>query len=401
MTRLVSRTGLGPLTGIDRVERRYLDHVLTIDAPIFGLCRLATGMALLDRAGLQGLVLRLDGGVPWGAPDIAARLSRSLNPARRRAEADLRRLALRHGWRGRGERQLARLLPAGTLYLNIGHANLFERTVRVLRRVPGLTLAVMIHDAIPLDHPDWQRPGTVDSFAAKLAVAARHADRILVISGETEEAVRRHMGAIGRVPETIRAPLGVVAPTPDPSELPPDLPPKGAYFVALGTIEPRKNHALLLDIWDEMAPRLGADCPTLVVAGRRGWRCEDVFARLDRARAEGRPVIEAPGLTDGAVAVLLQGSNGLLFPSRAEGFGLPPAESALLDVPVVSSPLPSVRETLGNIPIYASPGDMYLWTTIIERLATAGGHGTGTGAAKRPTGIPTWQDHFNTVFTNL
>jgi glycosyltransferase involved in cell wall biosynthesis len=401
VTRLVSRVGLGAATGIDRVERAYLDNILSRAGLVFGLCRLASGLALLDRGGLTALAARLDGRVRWGGPDLVARLSRSLPPARRGAEADVRRLAMPQTFRGRGDAALARRLPAGTLYLNTGHANLAPATVAMLRRVEGLEIAVLIHDTIPLDFAQYQRPGTVERFGDKLRLAAEAADWVIANSRDTADRLRHHMGRAGRVPRIVVAHLGVTAPPVAPEDLPPGLPPAQPYFVALGTIEPRKNHALLLDAWEEMARESRSTCPFLVIAGRRGWNNAALFARLDASPLRGDRIVEAPGLSDGAVGALLAGAAGLLFPSHAEGFGLPPAEAALLGTPVVAAPLPVLREFLGNIPVYADTAEMYLWITTIRQLAGAGAGNPGTGAGKRPAGIPTWQEHFNTVFTRL
>ncbi|MDT9702392.1 glycosyltransferase, partial [Streptomyces sp. P17] len=89
-------------------------------------------------------------------------------------------------------------------------------------------------------------------------------------------------------------------------------------FVTLGTIEPRKNHALLLDVWDSLPPPR----PQLVVIGRRGWADQALFARI----AATPDVAEFNTLDDGQVAAVLTGAQALLMPSFAEGFGLPLTE---------------------------------------------------------------------------
>jgi hypothetical protein len=101
LTRLVSRAGRVP-TGVDRVERAYLDRMLGEQAAVFALVRTTLGFALLDRAGMHGLQARFAGRQAWGAADAMGRLQRGLPGARRKAEADVRRLAI------------ARCLPAFT-----------------------------------------------------------------------------------------------------------------------------------------------------------------------------------------------------------------------------------------------------------------------------------------------
>ena len=83
------------------------------------------------------------------------------------------------------------------------------------------------------------------------------------------------------------------------------------------------------------ATRPEADVPRLILAGSRGWANAEVFRRLDSLPFVGQTVLECPGLTDGAIAALMAGATALLFPSHAEGFGLPPVEAAAAGLPVI------------------------------------------------------------------
>ena len=399
LSRLVSRAGRGPLTGIDRVERAYLDHLLAQDAPFFAVVRSSLGYVLLDRKGAAGLAARLQGGEPWGEPDPLSRLFLKADPPRRRAESDLRRLALARTGRGGLGRMLAAHLPANTAYLNVGHSNLQPVLFEAVHALPGGRISVLIHDTIPLDHPEFQRPGTVENFAARLRWTSQNADLIIYNSHKTRTDAERHFREWGRVPPGMVAHLGIDPPRPDPSALPDWLDLARPYFVTVGTIEPRKNHAVLLDLWEAMAadPPSGG-MPALYIVGRRGWRNEALFARLDNSPIMGCDVFELGGLGDGAMAALLQGARALLFPSLDEGFGLPPCEAAALGVRVVLNEAPVYREILGNIPIYAPAVDMYSWWNTIRPLVeqNEAGQSRGTGAAS-PAKLPDWQDHFNLV----
>ncbi|MEO0380334.1 MAG: glycosyltransferase, partial [Pseudomonadota bacterium] len=174
----------------------------------------------------------------------------------------------------------------------------------------------------------------------------------------------------------------------NPAEVPTGTTERTPYFVCIGTIEPRKNHAFLLDIWDEM----GEQAPGLVIAGARGWKNEEVFDRLDALPANG-PICEAAGLSDGALAALVEQSAGVLFPSHAEGFGLPATEAAACGVPIIVNDLQVLRELLGDIPIYACVSDRYLWINKINELA-----GVRPNARRQqPFVPPTWDAHFKTV----
>jgi len=181
-------------------------------------------------------------------------------------------------------------------------------------------------------------------------------------------------------------------PRPEPDLLPPGLDLTRPYYVTIGTIEPRKNHALLLDVWDKLAARLPASAmPRLFILGHRGWADAALFARLDAA---GGLVRTLPDLPDGAVAALLAGAEALLFPSLAEGYGLPPLEAMALNVPVICAALAVFRETLGDYPVYLDATNSYSWLETIAKNMTAG---EGRGENRQARKVPGWADHFNVV----
>lgn len=136
--------------------------------------------------------------------------------------------------------------------------------------------------------------------------------------------------------------------------------------MTVSTIEPRKNHTLLLDIWENLGP----DAPELHICGGRGWNNKEVFDRL-ASLPTGSQVFERNELNDSSLAAHVQASQGLLFPSHAEGFGLPLVEAAALGVPILCNDLEVLRETLGDIPVYAKVSDSYLWDKIVKELALA------------------------------
>lgn len=385
LTRLVSRLGRGPMTGIDRVEAAWAAHLLTLEKPAFALIRSAAGFLLLNRAGMAGL---LTGPLP-ARGDLISRLGHRNDPLRARAETLARGLAIARCLPGGLGRMLRRHLPGGVSYVNVGHANLSDRTLAALRRA-GVTVTVLVHDVIPLDHPEFARPGTVEPFRRKLAAVAAHADRVIHITADARNRTEAQMARLGRVPPGIVAPIGVTPPRPDPSALPPGLDLSAPYFVALGTIEPRKNLGLLLDAWAHLNP-----APRLFILGNRGWASEALLARLDVLPPDG-PIRVLSGLPDGAVAALVAGARSLLFPSLAEGFGLPPLEAAALGTPVIAGDLAVTTELMGDYPVYLSLTDSYSW---VETIARQAGEPFGAGLQGAGVKIPRWEDHFKIVLS--
>lgn len=388
VTRLVSRAGQGAHTGIDRVEHAYLKRLLGDEGPLFGLLRSALGYLLLDRAGLE----RLARGAPWGAPDLFGRVAWRNAPDRAAAEATLRRIAIAR-CRPRGLGQMLGQLPAGLSYLNTGHTNLTGRTLSALKAA-GAQVTVLVHDTIPLDHPEFTRAGIPDRFAAKLRAVSARADLVICSSQAVAADVTGHMGVMGRVPPLHVAPLGVEVPRPDATALPPGFDLTRPWFVAVGTIEPRKNLSVLLDAWEILADLMPPEeLPRLILAGRRGW-CDRAF--FDRLDATGPEIVEAPNLPDPALFALVQGARATLFPSLAEGFGLPPLESMALNTPVAVTDLPVYRETLGDFAVYLTGADAYSWVNYVQQCTGAQTGRTRDGVAERPR-VPTWDGHFSSV----
>ena len=387
VTRLLRRAGR-VWTGVDRVELAYLEELIEGADPVWGLARTPLGYVLLDRVGLIGFHRRLTGAAQTSSPDILSRIQRGMHDSARRLLTDIRKLAVArcipHGL----GRMLRHHLPAGTAYLNIGHSNLSQRVLAAVGTVPDAQITVLIHDVIPLDYPEYQRAGTVEVFEQKLRRVRAHADLVIYNSADTQHRTERQMAAWGSVPAGIVAHLGTMPILPDVDEVPENAAPPAPYFITVGTIEPRKNHALLLDIWEQM----GAEAPHLLICGSRGWNNEAVFARLDSLPADTR-VHEVSGLSDGALAALVQGAHGLLFPSHAEGFGLPAVEALQLGTPVMCSNIATFREVLAHNAVYIDDSDGKMWEkTIVDW-------------SKRPRdtlrihdfNALTWAEHFKVV----
>jgi glycosyltransferase involved in cell wall biosynthesis len=388
ITRSVSRVGGGPLTGIDRVEKAVLTGLLSRAIPLQGLCRTAGGFALLPETAVARLAARLDGAEAWGRPDMIGRLSLRLRPERRAAESDVRRFAAAAARTADLASLFGRHLRPGTVYLNVGHANLSPEVLTALRAVPGAEVSVMLHDVIPLRLPWTQRAGATSRFGEKLSAVARHADTVFCPSAAEAAHLAPALAARGWSDSVVHAPPGIDIVVPDERASRPSAP----YFVAVGTIEPRKNIAMLLDLWEGMAAsRPPAALPRLVLIGRRGWETARFFRRLDALKAR-LPITEHSDLGDGARAAIVAGAQALLHPSFAEGYGLPPLEALSLGVTPVCAPLPVYRETMASAAVYADAADLYHWERVIGDMASARGAGRRSGWR-----APVWDTFFNSV----
>lgn len=122
---------------------------------------------------------------------------------------------------------------------------------------------------------------------------------------------------------------------------PPVFQPSSRRFAIVGTIEPRKNHTIVLDAFESLWSQ-GVNVE-LVLAGSMGWVAEEVRQRITRLQHEQPRFRWANSLADDALADLIRSCRATIYPAISEGYGLPPVESLALGVPViVAEQLPSV-----------------------------------------------------------
>lgn len=153
-------------------------------------------------------------------------------------------------------------------------------------------------------------------------------------------------------------PLGVTRP---PADAPGDahegrrLANAERYFLALGTVEPRKGLPTLVAAFDEVVATHGD--VRLVIAGPDGWGSTALEAALARHRGAAGRTVRLGWLDEGDRAHLLRGATALAYPSIYEGFGLPPLEAMAEGVPVLSTTAGSLPEVLGDGALLVAPED--------------------------------------------
>ena len=376
-------------SGIDRVEMAYAQRWLSRPP---GHCTFVAqaptgGFAAVPRPAVAALLEAIEAG--WeGVPGARREAWNAALPI-------LAGLGL-----GAGRRALRDALAASnragrrSVFLLVSHRALDRAAAIAPLRRAGAAFVPFVHDLIPLSHPEYARPPQVRRHAARVSTVAALADGVVVNSAATAASLRAELAARG-----LPAPAAVaVAPLGLHARCTPAAPPAEPYFVCLGTIEPRKNHLLLLHLWRDLAARFGGAAPRLLLIGRRGWENENILDLLDRCAALRGLVRECGAPGDAEVASLLAGSRALLFPSFAEGYGLPLAEALALGVPALCSDLPALREVGGAVPDYLDPLDGAAWRRAVLDYADPASAARAAQLARlsawRP---PDWDAHFATV----
>lgn len=384
LSRLLSRIAHPTPTGVDRCEMAYARALLNIlpkDQLKFGAVHpLGVYGRLSHRAVLRFLNLTEE---RWESRGFKSAWERRRFIATTLTSLRPRRIRSEHGKR--------------RVYLLASHSNLTRPKLvqRILDREQA-AMVCLVHDLIPLQFPEYARADGVAKHGLRMKTVMAYADGIITNSHATMAALspwldqsnHRHDVAVAYLGTHV----GVAGPVDQSIESRP-------YYACIGTIEPRKNHLLLLNLWRKMATERGAiNIPKLVIIGRRGWENEQVVDMLERCAVLRNCVEEHNNLSDDGVAKMLMGSRALLMPSFAEGYGMPVCEALALGVPVICSDLPSLREAGGGVPDYLAPLDGPAWERAVSDYSSPSS-AARSAQLQRLSGWqpPTWSQHIDVV----
>jgi len=299
------------------------------------------------------------------------------------------------GWAARNLVHLLRPQPGGgRLWLNVGHTGLNLPGLAEWVRAADLRPVLMLHDIIPITHPEYCREGEKARHEVRVKTLLRIAHAVLGNSQDTLDRLNAYAAGIDMV---VPQSLPVWPGTPSLTMPVGDRPALSDDFIILGTIEGRKNHMLLLDVWERLVAQHGEAAPRLVIIGRRGWACDDVLARL-QAGGFGSRVVETGALSDDDIARLLAGARALLFPSFAEGYGLPLVEALDAGVPVIASDLDVFREIGQGVPDLLPPDNVDGWAAAVMAYAATESPARAAQMARLAKfRAPDWPGHFAQV----
>jgi len=221
-------------------------------------------------------------------------------------------------------------------------------------RKSGGKVVGVIHDVIPVTHRDAFMPESAAMFRRWFKEILRHSDALICVSRSTAEQVvsfmvgmqkRRKSGLILPVVDhfMLGSELDLVEPG---AKVRPDLErmfTNGRHtFLMVGSIEPRKNHAYVLDAFDGVWA--SGEEATLVILGRQGWKTESFLKRVAGHPRLDKQLFLVRDASDADLDYAYRNASALITASKIEGFGLPVVEAFQRGLPVLCSDIPVFRE---------------------------------------------------------
>ncbi|MGI8589247.1 MAG: glycosyltransferase family 4 protein [Chloroflexia bacterium] len=310
-------------------------------------------------------------GLPRDTPEYAyltALLARHANLRVRELPGSARRLNVL--WN-----RLRAPLPADWLS---GGADVLHAPDFVVPPVAGARTVVTVHDLSFMVMPEVTDPGNLGYLKRRVPGAARRASRVVAVSEATRRDVIERLGIQPERVMTVPNGVGAHFRSRSPEELArlgPEfrarlgLPPR--YLLHVGTIEPRKNLVRLIGAYSRLIAGGHDEGHDLVLAGRRGWMYEPVFAAAE-AEGLGNRIHFLDYVLEEDLPLLYNLATVFVYPSLYEGFGLPVLEAMACGTPVVTTRTPALLELSGEAAMLVDPKDEARIAAGIERLLESG-----------------------------
>jgi len=252
-------------------------------------------------------------------------------------------------------------IPAGAVFFDLDsvwNSRLKRSYLFPILKQRGVKIVTQLYDVIPVTHPQFCHETTTMNFLLYLGANLQYADLILTSAKATCKALNEITEQIKIAPKKMTVvPLGS------------DFDKKGrqkqkeveesikkiatgTYILMVGTIEPRKNHRLLLDAFDEELSDLGIK---VIFAGRMGWNVKELEERIRNHNLLNRQLFFIRRPEDAVIDYLYKHAFLVAFPTFNEGFGLPVIEALERGTPVIASDIDVLHEVAGDYVDYFDP----------------------------------------------
>ncbi len=229
----------------------------------------------------------------------------------------------------------------------------------------GVKLVAIIADMIPVLFPHhFEDVDAVDSFTRFAACVARHGSLAVSISQSTKQDFDSFAASIGVQPQRSEVIYLGAEPSTDVNSRPDNLPLSivpGEFVVSVSTIQVRKNHQLLYQLWRRFAEEGRTDIPRLVLIGSRGWLTSDLRRMIATDPLVQNSITVLNHVSDDQLAWLYEHCRFSLYPSFYEGWGLPIVESLHRAKPCIASSTSSMPEASQGLALHLDPLDFRQW----------------------------------------
>jgi glycosyltransferase involved in cell wall biosynthesis len=279
-------------------------------------------------------------------------------------------------------------------YIKRRSLDLFHGTnydIPLWKRCPTV---LTIHDLSPFLYPETHEARHVRRARRRLPLMARIATQIVTSSESARDEVVEHLHVprekVVAVPAAARS---IFRPLPPEQtvEARKRLGVEDEFLLFVGTIEPRKNLIVLLSAYRELL-RATELRPQLVIVGKKGWLTDEFFIRVRESGLAER--VRFTGyLADSDLCALYSSCRSFIYPSKYEGFGLPPLEAMACGAPVIASRIPSIVEIVGTAGTLVPPDSAdALAQSIAALLRDENRRQHLSSAAIRRAGVFSWDN---------
>lgn len=305
-------------------------------------------------------------------PDLAMnaawRVEKAVASAARRGRRGLERLL----FVGRSQELLDRRTPGGrpgdlVLCLTMHYRPDVIDELRAWVSGRQMELVTVAYDVVPSIAPQFSTldPSVFDAIFCKLVTLSTKLVTISECSANDIRGLCTRQGIdcppidVLRLASALtqakpRRPEGVVLPE--------------EFVLCVGTVEPRKNHGLLLDVWESFSRDRVADAPVLVIAGAPGWLVEETMHRINCAPELRQNVVFVDSPSDPELHWLFRNCTFTLYPSLYEGWGLPVTESLDSGKVCLTTDRGSLLEAGEGLAIHLDATDRFVWREAILDL---------------------------------
>ena len=285
-------------------------------------------------------------------------------------------------------------------------AHLNIEAISRARQHIGFRLVVLCHDIIPLLFPHFYMTHDVEAFRDYFHIAFPASDIVLFTSRKVESDALSYCHLHGlALRQTAVVPLGASFPSAksDNLALPAGLQ-KDRYALFVSTIEPRKGHALIYDVWLKL---LQENVPQrsqfkLVFVGRPGWMVDGLMRALKEDARLADTLLVLTNVGDDLLESLYQGAAFCLYPSMYEGYGLPVVEAFFHGKAVLASNGGALPEVAGEFSPCLDPMSPDLWHDMLKRwIEEPAARAPYEQAIRSRFSHPTWDDAAAAFFASI